>query len=218
MSSLLFVTGTDTGVGKTHAACTLLRNATQQGQRTLGLKPIAAGCSDTAEGLRNDDALALMQAASEKALYREVNPIALAQPIAPHLAARLAGRRLTAMQMVGYIRGTLSSYPHDLAVIEGAGGWRVPLNEREYFSDIARELRASVVLVVGLRLGCINHALLTAEAILRDGCTLAGWIANSTDPDIAHSDDPVQTDDIVHAIAERMPAPLLLQLPYQRDR
>lgn len=172
-----FVTGTDTGVGKTLVSAAILHAARHAGLRTLALKPVAAGCEQTAEGLRNEDALMLQQAITEKLSYPQINPYALAEPIAPHVAAMLGGVNLSVQRLAGFCRGVMSK-PGDLCLIEGAGGWRVPLNDRETFARLPQELGIPVLLVVDLRLGSINHALLTAEAIRRDGLTLAGWVAN----------------------------------------
>lgn len=175
-----FVTGTDTGVGKTMVSAAILEAAKAAGKRTLGMKPIASGCDNTPEGLRNDDALMLQRTATEALAYDLVNPIALEPAIAPHVAAVQAGRAVTADRLVGFCRG-MQMRPADLLLIEGAGGWRVPLNDREVYSAVPRELGVPVILVVSLELGCINHALLTAEAIFSDGLVLAGWVANRTE-------------------------------------
>ncbi|MFN2362535.1 MAG: dethiobiotin synthase [Marinobacter sp.] len=176
-----FVTGTDTGVGKTLVSAAILEAAATFGKRTLAMKPVASGCDETPEGLRNDDALILMKAMSESLGYEQVNPVALQPAIAPHVAAAQAGRHLTAERLVGFCRG-LQMRPADLLLVEGAGGWRVPLNDRETYAAMPHALNMPVILVVPLKLGCINHALLTAEAIRRDGLPIAGWIANRPDP------------------------------------
>ena len=172
-----FVTGTDTGVGKTIAAAAILEAAKAAGKRTLAMKPIASGCDQTAEGLRNEDALMLQAAITEDIAYDTINPIALEPAIAPHVAAQQAGKHLTAQRLIGFCRG-LQIRPADLMLVEGAGGWRVPLNDRETYSAVPRELGLDVIMVVPLKLGCINHALLTAEAIRADGLFLAGWVGN----------------------------------------
>jgi dethiobiotin synthetase len=176
-----FVTGTDTGVGKTLVSAAILRAAAAKGLRTLAMKPIASGCESTPDGLRNDDALALMQAMTEPLAYEQVNPVALEPAIAPHVAAARAGRQITSQRLVGFCRG-LQIRPADLLLVEGAGGWRVPLNDRETYAAMPVALQMPVILVVPLRLGCINHALLTVEAIRRDGLPVAGWVANRPDP------------------------------------
>lgn len=203
-----FLTGTDTDVGKTTAAIALLSAAADQGCSTLGLKPIAAGCEQTPDGLRNSDALALMAASTvPKLIYDEVNPVALPEACSPHIAARLANRRITVAQLAGYVRGSLSRRA-GLTLVEGAGGWRVPINDRELLSGLAKTLNLPVILVVGLRLGCLNAAILSAEAILRDGLTLAGWVGNHLDESWQHADDNIAT---LHTL---MPAPCLGILPW----
>lgn len=203
-----FLTGTDTSIGKTTAACALLQAANQQGLTTLGIKPIASGCEQTPDGLRNSDALLLQQYSSLKLPYQEVNPITLLEPLSPHLAAKNAGRRLTINQLVGYTRAALAHRPQ-FVIVEGAGGWRVPISDREMLSSLPKELNLSVILVVGLRLGCLNHAILTAEAIKRDGLVLAGWIANVIDPNMAELEQNIAT------LMQVLPAPCLGTLPYQ---
>jgi|TARA_B110000259_G_scaffold618_2_gene855 dethiobiotin synthetase len=188
----LFITGTDTDVGKTVVACGLLAAANQQGLRTAAIKPVAAGCEVTEQGMTNSDALQLQAAASHKLSYQQINPIALVPAIAPHIAAAEAGVRMSASRLVGYCRG-VSLMPVDLVVIEGAGGWRVPINSRETLADVARELECSVVVVVGMRLGCLNHALLTMEAIRRDGLQIAGWVANILDTDMPRLQENIDT-------------------------
>ena len=173
-----FVTGTDTEVGKTWVSCRLLDQARQQGLSCYGLKPVAAGCERTEQGLRNEDALAMMASSSIKIDYDIVNPIALESPIAPHLAAAQVGKQMRIPRIEGYINGALMAYKADLILVEGAGGWRVPVNAGEMLSELALRMQLPVILVVGMKLGCISHALLTVEAIVRDGCRLAGWVAN----------------------------------------
>lgn len=202
-----FVTGTDTGVGKTTASCALLAAAQAKGLRTAAVKPVAAGCEQTPEGLRNDDALALMAAMTEVMAYEEVNPIALSEPLSPHLAALHAGRRLTVAQISGLVRGALSRRV-DFAVVEGAGGWRVPLSDREIMSDLPRALGLPVILVVGLRLGCLNHAILTTEAMARDGVRMAGWIGSVLDPELPALEGNIGTLKTI------LPMPCLGVLPW----
>jgi dethiobiotin synthetase len=191
-SRYFFISGTDTDVGKTLVACGLLRAAAARGLRTLAIKPVAAGAELTADGLRNEDALMLMAAMTEVLPYQQVNPVLLEPAIAPHIAAEKVGKRITVSQLAGICRGVMMQ-PADLILIEGAGGWRVPLNRHELLSDLASELQAPVILVVGVKLGCINHALLTAEAIRSDGLRLAGWVANQIDPDMACVEENLAT-------------------------
>jgi dethiobiotin synthetase len=175
---VFFVTGTDTDVGKTHVACRLLQAAQQRGLRTLGLKPLAAGAENTGGRLHNDDAVLLQQTASVKLPYASINPFCFELAAAPHLAAQQSGVTLTAKTVAHKIRNILDEAAFDYAIIEGAGGWRVPLNDTETLADVVKLLQMPVILVVGMKLGCINHALLTAEAIRADGLELHGWIAN----------------------------------------
>lgn len=179
MKQIFFIAGTDTDAGKTHVACQLLRAAQQRGLRTLGLKPLAAGAENTAQGLCNSDALMLQQVSTVQLPYADINPFCFADPIAPHIAAEKNGVRLTAKEIVQRIRHTLDNTEFDYALIEGAGGWRVPLNATETLADVVKLLNLPVILVVGMKLGCLNHALLTAEAIQTDGVTLHGWFANN---------------------------------------
>jgi len=178
LKGIFFVTGTDTEVGKTWVSCRLLERAREAGLSCYGLKPVAAGCEETAEGWRNDDALQLMAASSVTLPYELVNPVALKAPVAPHIAAQQEGKAITLARLAGYVRGALNAHKADLILIEGAGGWRVPLNDREMLSGLAAELELPVIQVVGMKLGCINHALLTAEAIKKDGLRYAGTMAN----------------------------------------
>ena len=178
LKGVFFVTGTDTEVGKTWVSCRLLERAREAGLSCYGLKPVAAGCEETSDGWRNEDALQLMAASSVTLPYEIVNPVAFKAPVAPHIAAQQEGKDISLARLVGYVRGALSAYPADLILIEGAGGWRVPLNSREMLSGLAKELDVPVIQVVGMKLGCINHALLTADAIEKDGLRYAGTMAN----------------------------------------
>lgn len=207
MAKAYFVTGTDTGVGKTTVTCALLAAAKAKGLTTLALKPVASGCDETADGLRNSDALALQTAMTVPLSYPEINPVALPAALSPHLAAAAAGRRLTLAQIAGFCRGGMM-HKADLKLVEGAGGWRVPISDRELMSGLPKQLGIPVILVVGMRLGCINHAVLTAEAILKDGVRLAGWVANVVDPDMEALEGNLQT------LEAMLPAPCLGVLPW----
>lgn len=201
-----FITGTDTNVGKTLIASGLLVAANNMGLTTAALKPVAAGCEKTDAGLRNSDALLLQSVITEPMAYEQINPIALAAAIAPHIAAQQEKRLLSADRLAGFCRGSLNQA--NVTLIEGAGGWRVPLNPSETLADLARILRLPVILVVGVRLGCINHALLTVEAIRNDGLTLAGWVANCVDADMPALQENIQS------LAARIPAPCLGVAPW----
>lgn len=204
MSKAWFVTGTDTEVGKTAVSCALLRAAAAAGLRTAAIKPVAAGCDERGH---NDDALALSQSMTATLDYAQVNPVALPDAIAPHIAAERAGRRVQVSQLAGLCRGVMLGAT-DFVLVEGAGGWRVPVSGRETLADLARDLQAPVILVVAMRLGCINHALLTAEAVRRDGLSLAGWVANQPGQRMACHDENLAT------LRELLPAPLLGELPH----
>lgn len=202
----VFIAGTDTGIGKTHAACTLLHALRTAGFRAGGMKPVASGCVATAEGLRNDDALALQAASSGASPYAMVNPLALTEPLSPHLAAAHAGVTISLAPLRTAFESLGEEYQR--LVVEGVGGWMVPLAPGVLASDIARQWQLPVILVVGLRLGCINHALLSARAIIADGCLLLGWIGNHIDPAMLAVDENVAT------LRELLPAPCLGLLPH----
>ena len=204
--STFFVAGTDTGVGKTHATCALLHALRARDLTACGMKPVASGCFETAEGLRNDDALALQAASSAPMPYEWVNPLALREPVSPHLAAAHAGVEIGLAPLHDAFERLRAV--HDVVLVEGVGGWLVPLSRGLMASDIARQWQLPVILVVGLRLGCLNHALLSARAIATDGCRLVGWIGNRIDPDMAAVDENIDT------LRQLLPAPCLGVLPY----
>lgn len=206
MTAAFFITGTDTEVGKTTIAAALLHAARRAGLSTAAAKPVASGCERTTDGLRNNDALALLGECSLSMRYEQVNPFAFEPAIAPHLAAREAGIELSVAKLLQPVRDMLEMGA-DFCVVEGAGGWRVPLAGRETLSDLSIQLGLPVILVVGVRLGCINHALLSAEAIARDGLHLAGWVANIVDPATSRLQENLET------LTERLAAPCLGQVP-----
>ncbi|MGE4408486.1 dethiobiotin synthase [Pseudomonas sp.] len=206
MRRTFFIAGTDTDVGKTTIAAGLLHAARQAGLSTAAVKPVASGCESTPQGLRNADALALLAECSLPLDYAMVNPFAFAPAIAPHIAAREAGVELTAEALAAAVQPVLERRA-DFTLVEGAGGWRVPLSGRENLSALPVRLGLPVILVVGVRLGCINHALLSAEAIAADGLVLAGWVANIVDPATSRLEENLATLD------ERLPAPCLGRVP-----
>lgn len=206
MNRGFFITGTDTEVGKTWCSLGLIARLQQQGHTVAAMKPVASGCVPTTAGLRNDDALKLQAQASVAIAYETVNPYAFEPAIAPHIAAGLSGNRITLSRIAEQF--DLVSTRADYTLVEGVGGWKVPLNDEQTVADLAGAIGLPVILVVGLRLGCINHALLTAEAIRADGCTLAGWIGNCTAPQMA------QQEENIRAIAQRIDAPLIGVVPY----
>ncbi|WP_317931121.1 dethiobiotin synthase [Halioxenophilus sp. WMMB6] len=201
-----FVTGTDTEVGKTFISCALLTKARQQGLTTGALKPLAAGCEEIDGQWQNDDARALQAAMTLSLPYQTVNPIALKAAIAPHIAAAQEGKRLQVARLEGFVKGALTT-PADLWLVEGAGGWLVPLNPAETLADLAKSLELPVIMVVAMRLGCINHALLTAQAIKLSGLPLAGWVANCVGPQSSVLAENIGT------LRALLPAPLLGVVP-----
>jgi dethiobiotin synthetase len=207
MVSSLFVTGTDTGVGKTLAACVLLHHLRRRGLRALGMKPVAAGVEPSPQGPVNPDVVLLRRASSWPAPLDQVNPYLFEPPIAPHLAASAAGMRIQIPRIVQAFQALRSGA--DVIVVEGVGGFLVPLNEQEDAGDLAVALALPVVLVVGLRLGCLNHAQLSQQAIVARSLRLAGWIANSIDPRMARFEENLQ------ALRERIDAPLLGVMPHR---
>lgn len=209
MKQGFFITGTDTGVGKTFVSIALLRSLLKQGYSVLGMKPVASGCEAGDSGLCNVDALHLREQASFEIPYRQVNPYAFEPAIAPHLAARIGGVTIE----VSVIRQTFETIRDQAQylVVEGVGGWLVPINERQTMADVAQALGLPVILVVAIRLGCLNHALLTLEAIERSGLPLAGWVANRMDPQCEYQDENVRS------LVARIPAPMLADIAYQEN-
>ena len=205
----LFVTATDTGAGKTVVSATLLAGLAGLGIRAAGMKPVATGCAPTPHGLRNPDAELLMRYAGIELPYEQVNPFAFEPAVAPHIAARSEGVELSLPTIVRTY--DLIAAEAQAVVVEGIGGWRVPLGIHTSCADLATMLDLPVVLVVGIRLGCINQALLTAEAIARDGRQLVGWIANR--PQKVGD----ETRENASAIADRVGAPMLADLPWMSD-
>lgn len=187
----LFVTGTDTAVGKTLVATALVRGLVSEGARVAVMKPIAAGAERTEEGLRNDDALALMKAANVPAPYCIVNPYCFAEPVAPHIAADRA-RIVIDIGRIGDCHAVLAAQSA-YVLVEGAGGWQVPINEHQTMADVATLLKLPVLLVVALRLGCLNHAILTRRSIDAQGSAFAGWIANMAEPPMARLPENLAT-------------------------
>ena len=198
-----FVAGTDTDVGKTFVSVGLLQALNAAGKTTVAMKPVAAGTN--ADG-KNEDAVALMAAMSANLPYQQVNPVLFDEPIAPHIAAEKAGKRMNAERLVGFARG-LAMQPQDVLLIEGAGGWLCPINNKETLADVAKRLNCPVILVVGVRLGCLNHALLSVESIRAAGLPLAGWVANCVDPKMLNAEENIQ------ALRQRIPASCLGVVP-----
>jgi dethiobiotin synthetase len=198
-----FVTGTDTGVGKTLVSAALLTALARTGQRVVGMKPVASGCDSTAHGLRSADAEVLRVASNVAADYDVINPYALAAASAPHLAAAAAGVQID----IATIRAqyTRLAARADAVVVEGIGGWLVPINRTQTMADVVHSLELPVILVVGMRLGCLNHALLSQRAIAISGCRLVAWVANTLESGVP--------DGYVEALTDFLDAPCLGVIP-----
>ena len=205
----IFITGTDTGVGKTLVACALVRALRAQGARVAVMKPVASGAVRTPDGLRNADALALMEAAGTTAAYAEVNPYCFEPPVSPHIAAEEVGIEVdTATIRRGFNALAATS---DWVVVEGAGGWLAPINELQTMADLVAVLSVPALLVVGLKLGCLNHAQLTRLGVEARGVRLVGWIASAVDPAM------MRVGANVSALERRLGEPALAVLPYLSD-
>ncbi|WP_312627239.1 dethiobiotin synthase [Scandinavium sp.] len=209
MTERYFVTGTDTEVGKTVASSALLQAANRAGFRTAGYKPVASGSEMTKEGLRNTDALALQRNSSAALSYDQVNPYTFEEPTSPHIVSEDEGRPIEASLLSAGLQAL--SGKADWVLVEGAGGWYTPLSSSYTFADWVQAERLPVILVVGVKLGCINHAVLTAQAITQAGLTLAGWIANDIIPPGRRHAEYLAT------LTRMLPAPLLGEIPYLAD-
>lgn len=205
----VFIAGTDTGVGKTHVAAAIVRALARSGRRVTGMKPVAAGADPTPEGLRNADAVALVAAGNVSAPYVLSNPYCLPVPASPHIAAEKAGICIECTQIVQSY-GELAARS-DVVIVEGAGGWLAPIGPAETMEDVAAALGLPVILVVGLRLGCLNHALLTARAIESRGLPFAGWVANAVELAFEHAAANVA------ALERRLRAPLLDSVAFNQS-
>jgi dethiobiotin synthetase len=201
-----YVTGTDTGIGKTHSSVALLHALRAHGLRATGMKPVASGCERIDGEWKNADALALVEASDPRPAYADCNPFALEHPLAPELAARDAGIDVSLPPILAAHARLAASA--DSVVVEGVGGWAAPLSASLMQADLVRALGIPVVLVVGLRLGCLNHALLSARVIEADGCRLIGWIANAIDPAMERAGDNIAM------LSARLPAPCWGRLPF----
>ena len=209
MTKGVFITGTDTDVGKTTVALGLIAALQNKGLRVGVMKPVSAGCEQTSDGLRNEDAILLMQQASVDLPYEVVNPYAFEPAVAPHIAADEAGVEID----IEVIRQCYLKIAEkvDIIVVEGAGGWLVPINAKETMADVVKALSLDVITVVGIRLGCLNHALLTSQSIAVSGLNHSGWIANHL------SAETECASENVNALRARIQAPLLEEIPY-RDK
>lgn len=210
MKTVLFITGTDTGVGKTEVSLSLIKAFNQNGYTTAALKPIASGCKQDKNGTWvNEDALALRDATTEKQPYATINPFSFKDPIAPHLAAKRENKTLSIDCISQAIRNTLQHQTADVLIIEGAGGWALPLNSEELYSEVISNLQIPVILVIGIRLGCLNHGILTSQSIVSSGALYLGWIANCIDPLMQAQDETIQ------ALKPLIQAPYLGTMLYQ---
>lgn len=201
-----FITGTDTGCGKTEITLGLMQLLQGQGKIVLGMKPVASGAASTAEGLRNEDAIRIQAQGSTQAPYSTLNPYIYEPPIAPHLAAAQAGDEIDLNVISSHCMSLATQA--DYVIVEGVGGWRVPFNKEQSATDLVQMLNLSVILVVGLKLGCINHALLSAESILTNGARLAGWVANEVEPNMQCRSENIAT------LQAAISAPCLGTVPY----
>jgi len=205
----LFVTGTDTGVGKTTISLGLMRAFQARGELVTGMKPVASGCQRSASGLINEDARCLQACSSLAVGYEHVNPYAFEPPIAPHLAADAAGVLIRGDVIKRAFEAVAADA--DRVIVEGVGGWLVPIDERHTMAHVAAALGLPVIMVVGIRLGCLNHALLTANAVSASGLRFAGWIANRVDPDC------LATEAIIATLCDWLPGPLLTDVAFESD-
>lgn len=206
MARGIFITGTDTDIGKTTVSLGLVAALKKQGLKVSVMKPVSAGCEKTKDGLRNDDAIQLMQQANVNLPYEVVNPYAFEPAIAPHIAAAEQNIEMkTDILVQGYRKISAQA---DVVIVEGAGGWLVPLNETQTMADIAVALQLEVIQVVGIKLGCLNHALLTSASITAHGLTQIGWIANHL------STNTERATENVNSLRARISAPLLDEVPY----
>jgi len=205
MKRAYFVTGTDTGIGKTFVSCALLAKFAHQGLRAVGMKPVAAGCRSVADKLVSDDVEQLLAAGNVAATPEEVNPYAFEPPIAPHLAARQVGVKIELDRIAQHL--TALQEKADVVIVEGIGGFCVPLNDSQSTADMAITLGLPVILVVGMRLGCLNHALLTYQAIQHTGLPFAGWVANCISPDMQ------ELQKNIAALESLLPTPCIATLP-----
>ena len=205
-----FITGTDTEIGKTRITAGLLEKAGQLGLQSLGIKPVASGSETTPQGLRNEDALAHQKASTYICDYEVINPFCFAPAIAPHIVAEQERVALTVNSINEALKPALAEHA-DFVLIEGAGGWHTPLNQQECYSDWVKSADLSVILVVGVKLGAINHALLTQDSIKNAGLKLAGWVANCIDPDM-----PYQAENLDY-LRTHIHAPCLGVVPFLND-
>ncbi|MBE0368054.1 dethiobiotin synthase [Pseudoalteromonas aurantia] len=208
--SAFFITGTDTEVGKTYVTSLLLKFLAKHKRKALGFKPIAAGAEEAFGQLVNEDALSLMECASVHGKYEQINPICFAPPIAPHIAAKRAGFEVS-VQVLHKHYLALDDLGAEFRLVEGAGGWALPINDTQYLYDWVIAEQLPVILVVGMKLGCLNHTLLTMQVLQSQGVKCVGWIANQIDRDMA------EFDENLASLRQRISAPLLAVAPYTEE-
>ncbi|MDF0604130.1 dethiobiotin synthase [Neisseriaceae bacterium TC5R-5] len=207
MAQGYFITGTDTEIGKTHVAVQLIRHWQQQGQRVLAMKPVAAGGEVLADGSCLNEDVTRLVAVTGQADLEQMNPYCFPAAVSPHIAAKLAGVEISLPLITSHYQALAAQA--DIVVVEAAGGWLAPLSEHLFMSDMARALQLPIILVVGMRLGCINHALLTVQAIQQAELPLAGWVANQVVPQqLAYLEN-------IAMLKQHISAPLLFEIPYQ---
>ena len=206
MIDAFFIAGTDTDVGKTVASKAILNALATKGLKTIGYKPVAAGSDKTELGFRNSDALYLQNASTVEVAYDDVNPYALELPASPHIAARHEGVDI----QYSVLSNKLDAHKQgsDIVLVEGAGGWRVPVSDSDCLSTWVQQEKLPVVLVVGIKLGCLSHAMLTYDAIKSDGLEVVGWVANRINPGTEHY------ADIIEMLESKIDAPKLGEIPY----
>lgn len=206
MINAFFVAGTDTDVGKTVASKALLQALSGKGLKTLGYKPLAAGCEETPEGRRNSDALHLIKASNCEVDYDDVNPYSLLLPASPHIAAKQENVTIDFGLLSDKLEKNKSNA--DVVLVEGTGGWRVPVSDSDYLSSWVKQEKLPVILVVGIKLGCLSHAKLTAEVIEADGLNIVGWVANRINPGTENY------AEIIELLEREIDAPKLGEIPY----
>ena len=188
-------------------SCSILSAIQQKGLSTAAVKPVAAGVTSSSQGMQNEDVVALANYCSISLTLKDINPVCFSEPIAPHIAAARTGIKLDAASIAGQCQNIVNKNAN-LTLIEGAGGWKVPLSENETMADIVIQLEIPVILIVGMRLGCLNHALLSAQSVLADGVRLAGWVANQIDPNMSAYQENLST------LKALMPSPMLTEIPW----
>ena len=204
-----FIAGTDTGIGKTCVTVALMEEFKKQGYKVAGMKPIASGADKKNDCLRNEDAELIQQACSESIDYELINPVVFELPVSPHIAAKQMNQAIDLEEIEGCYQQLASN--NDLVIVEGVGGWRVPISNEQSMADLAKNLGLPVILVVGFRLGCISHAILTADAIRTDGLNLFGWVSNRLEEDYLLPEESLET------LKKNIDSPYLADLPFGQN-